>query len=159
MQFDSIRVITNDVPRLVQFYEQISGLPVRQYTEDFAELQTPTATLAIGSTRTLQFGGQHVARAAHNSSAILEFRVADVDADYQRLASVLGEAVVQPPRPCPGATVPCSSSTRTATWSTSMLPSRPRPGSATTAKRNPAGPLINGMTAARQRPAEPLQRT
>ncbi|UOQ51270.1 VOC family protein [Hymenobacter cellulosivorans] len=101
MKFASIRVITNDVPRLVQFYEQISGLPVRQYTEDFAELQTPTATLGIGSTRTLQFGGQHVARAAHNSSAILEFRVADVDADYQRLAPVLGEAVVQPPTTMP----------------------------------------------------------
>lgn len=101
MKFDSIRVITDDVQRLVQFYEQISGLPARQYTEDFAELQTPTATLGIGSTRTLQFGGQHVARAAHNYSAILEFRVADVDADYQRLAPMLGEAVVQPPTTMP----------------------------------------------------------
>ncbi|PJJ60022.1 VOC family protein [Hymenobacter chitinivorans] len=101
MKFDSIRVITNDLPRLVQFYEQISGLPVRQYTEDFAELQTPTATLGIGSTRTLQFGGQHVVRAAHNHSAILEFRVADVDADYQRLAPMLGEALVQAPTTMP----------------------------------------------------------
>lgn len=102
MHLLSIRLITADVQRLVRFYEQVTGLPLTQYTPDFAELRTPVATLAIGSTRTLQlFGGSHVAQAAHNQSAIIEFRVANVDADYQRLAPVLGDKLVQVPTTMP----------------------------------------------------------
>jgi catechol 2,3-dioxygenase-like lactoylglutathione lyase family enzyme len=102
MQLLSIRLITADIQPLVRFYELVTGLPATQYTPDFAELLTPTATLAIGSTRTLQaFGGAHVATAAANRSAIIEFRVADVDADYQRLAPLLAHAMVQPPTTLP----------------------------------------------------------
>jgi catechol 2,3-dioxygenase-like lactoylglutathione lyase family enzyme len=102
MQLLSVRLITADIQPLVRFYELVTGLPATQYTPDFAELLTPTATLAIGSTRTLQaFGGAHVATAAANRSAIIEFRVADVDADYQRLAPLLAAAVVQPPTTMP----------------------------------------------------------
>ncbi|WP_324678264.1 VOC family protein [Hymenobacter sp. GOD-10R] len=102
MKFASVRLITADLQRLVQFYEQVTGVLVTQYTPDFAELQTPTATLAIGSTRTLAlFGGEQVATAANNHSAILEFRVQDVDVDYQRLAGVLGDAIVQVPTTMP----------------------------------------------------------
>jgi catechol 2,3-dioxygenase-like lactoylglutathione lyase family enzyme len=102
MQFASVRIITADLPRLVSFYEQVTGLPATQYTPDFAELLMPTATLALGSTRTLAlFGGEHVAMAARNRSVILEFRVADVDTAYQRLAEVLGHAVVQVPTTMP----------------------------------------------------------
>jgi hypothetical protein len=36
----SIRVITDDVARLVDFYERVSGMPVRWSTPDFAELGT-----------------------------------------------------------------------------------------------------------------------
>lgn len=98
MNLLSVRIITADVKRLVQFYEQITGLSVQQYTDDFAELQTRSATLAIGSTRTLQlFGGDQVARAADNHSAIIEFRVDDVDAEYGQLA----EALVQQPTTMP----------------------------------------------------------
>jgi predicted enzyme related to lactoylglutathione lyase len=102
MNLASVRVITADINRLVQFYEQVTGLPVTQYTADFAELHTPSATLAIGSTRTLQlFGGAQVARAASNHSAILEFRVADVDAEYRKLAEILRGLVVQEPTTMP----------------------------------------------------------
>jgi len=102
MNFASVRVITLDIKRLVRFYEQVTGQPVKQYTEDFAELLTPGATLAIGSTRTLQlFGGAHVAQAAANRSAILEFRVADVDADYRKLADFLSDCLVQEPTTMP----------------------------------------------------------
>ncbi|GAB3884817.1 VOC family protein [Spirosoma agri] len=87
---------------LVRFYEQITGLPVIQYTDDFAELQTPSATLAIGSTRTLQlFGGDHIAKAASNHSAIIEFRVEDVDGEYQKLVDILGDLIIQKPTTMP----------------------------------------------------------
>ena len=65
-------------------------------------MRTPRATLAIGSTRTLAlFGGGAVAEAAANRSVIVEFRVDDVDADYARLAPVIGPALVQPPTTMP----------------------------------------------------------
>ena len=102
MNFASVRIISADIMALVRFYEQITGKPVTQYTDDFAELQTPSATLAIGSTRTLQlFGGDNVAKAAQNHSAIIEFRVDDVDAQYEKLANILGDSVGQKPTTMP----------------------------------------------------------
>ncbi|GGM97140.1 glyoxalase [Dyadobacter beijingensis] len=102
MTFVSTRIITADINRLVDFYEQITGFPAARYTEDFAEFRTPVATLAIGSTRTLQlFGGDSVASPAKNRSVIIEFRVDDVDVDYERLAVYLGAALVQKPTTMP----------------------------------------------------------
>jgi predicted enzyme related to lactoylglutathione lyase len=102
MNFVSTRIITADVKRLVAFYEMVTGIKLTLYTEDFAELVTGAGTLAIGSTRTLRlFGGDHVASAAANRSAIVEFRVADVDEEYRRLAGRLGEALVQAPATMP----------------------------------------------------------
>jgi predicted enzyme related to lactoylglutathione lyase len=102
MKLVSVRLITADVDRLVGFYERITGLAATRYTEDFAEVATPAGTLAIGSTRTLQlFGGDSVARAADNHTAIIEFRVDDVDAVFDRVGAELGPAVVQPPTTMP----------------------------------------------------------
>ena len=98
MNIVSIRIITADVKRLVAFYEHISGMHAVQYTPDFAELKTPSATLAIGSTNTLQFfGGHKVAEAAQNRTAIIEFRCQDVDEDFARLGDFLEPYVVQKP--------------------------------------------------------------
>lgn len=98
MNLVSIRLITAKMESLVKFYEQVTGFPVVQYTPDFAELQTNTATLAIGSTRTLQFfGGENVAQAAQNRSTIIEFMVDNVDKDYERLADFLQSYIVQQP--------------------------------------------------------------
>lgn len=102
MNLVSIRIITDDVKKLFKFYEQVTGLPAIQYTDDFAELQTPSATLAIGSTRTLQlFGGNEVAKAAQNRTAIIEFISKNVDEDYARLAGFLQPYLVQKPTTMP----------------------------------------------------------
>ena len=82
MDFVSIRVITDDIRRLVRFYEQVTGLPATWYTDDFAELATPSCTLAIGSKRTMDLFGSGAARPADNHTTIIEFRVADVDKEY-----------------------------------------------------------------------------
>jgi catechol 2,3-dioxygenase-like lactoylglutathione lyase family enzyme len=98
MNIVSIRIITEDVKRLVNFYEELTGMTAVQYTGDFAELQTSSATLAIGSTRTLQFfGGEDVAQAAQNRTAIIEFMVEDVDSEYKRLTDFLQSFTVQKP--------------------------------------------------------------
>src|SRR3954469_24889034 len=102
MNLISIRIITNDVQKLVKFYEQVTGIAAIRYTEDFAELKAPSATLAIGSTKTLQFfGGDEVAKAAQNRTAIIEFIVKDIDADYDRLVRLFNDYIVQQPTVMP----------------------------------------------------------
>jgi catechol 2,3-dioxygenase-like lactoylglutathione lyase family enzyme len=102
MNLVSIRIITANVKALVNFYEQVTGMPAVEYTPDFAELKTRSGTLAIGSTNTLQFfGGEEVAKAAQNHSAIIEFRVDDVEQDYRRLADLLQSYLVQKPTTMP----------------------------------------------------------
>ena len=96
MDFVSTRIITDDIKRLVRFYEAISGLAATWYTDDFAELKTPSCTLAIASQRTMALFGAGAARPADNHSAILEFRVADVDKEYEKLAEVIGDVVQLP---------------------------------------------------------------
>ncbi|WP_329551345.1 VOC family protein [Streptomyces sp. NBC_00696] len=96
MNFVSIRVITDDVARLVAFYEQVTGVTAAWSTPDFAELTTPACTLAIASTRTVALFGTDSARPAANHSVITEFRVADVDTEYDRLAALDCEFVQKP---------------------------------------------------------------
>lgn len=92
----SVRVITDDVPGLADFYERVTGIPVSWSTPDFAELRTPVGTLAIGSTSTVALFAAGSARAADNHSAIIEFRLDDVDAAYRRLADVRVDVVQEP---------------------------------------------------------------
>ncbi|ODM51395.1 VOC family protein [Elizabethkingia meningoseptica] len=102
MNLISIRIITANVERLTRFYEQLTEMTVVQYTPDFAELKTETATLAIGSTKTLQFfGGESVAQASQNRSVIIEFMVEDVDKDFERLGDLLQSCIVQQPTVMP----------------------------------------------------------
>ena len=88
MNLVSMRLITDDIKRLVGFYEQAIGLSPKWYTEDYAELATPSCTLAIGSKATMDLFGAGAARAADNHSAILEFRVDDVDKEFEKLENV-----------------------------------------------------------------------
>jgi len=96
MNLVSVRIITDDIKRLVPFYEQVTGLSATWFTEDFAEVATAACTLAIGSTRTLALFGADVARPAENRSAIVEFLVEDVDQEFSRLKPVLAEVAQEP---------------------------------------------------------------
>ena len=96
MNFVSLRVITNDIKRLVRFYERVTGLSATWYTEEFAELPTSSCTLAIGSKRTMELFGSGAARPADNHTAIIEFRVDDVDREFNKLKGVLDEFVQEP---------------------------------------------------------------
>jgi catechol 2,3-dioxygenase-like lactoylglutathione lyase family enzyme len=96
MEFVSTRIITGDVARLVAFYEQATGVRATWATEDFAELRTPGATLAIGSTRTVPLFAPGSARPADNHSVIIEFLVDDVDRVHQNLTGFVTEFVNGP---------------------------------------------------------------
>jgi catechol 2,3-dioxygenase-like lactoylglutathione lyase family enzyme len=88
-RFVSVRLITDDVARLVDFYEHATGATARWSTPDFAEVATPVGTVAIGSTRTVALFGAGSARPADDRTAIIEFLVADVDAEHARLSAVV----------------------------------------------------------------------
>lgn len=102
MSFTSARIITQEIDPLITFYETVTGIKAVKYTEDFAELRTSSATLAIGSTRTLAlFGGNAIATPAENRSVIIEFLVADVDKQFEEQGAFFNECLVQPPTTMP----------------------------------------------------------
>jgi len=96
MDLVSIRVITGDINRLVGFYEKVTGAQAVWGNEDFAEIRTAHGTLAIGGTRTVPLFAPGSARPADNHTAIIEFLVADVDALYEELKSVVQDFVNVP---------------------------------------------------------------
>jgi predicted enzyme related to lactoylglutathione lyase len=98
VRFVSVRVISSDVARLVEFYEQTTGLAARWLAEQFAEFVGSSCTLAIGSTQTMALFSAAAAVPASNRTAILEFLVEDVDREHERLTSlaVVPEIVQQP---------------------------------------------------------------
>ncbi|MFD5417513.1 VOC family protein [Streptomyces sp. NPDC127069] len=96
MDFVSIRIITGDIARLVDFYERATGVRADWSTEDFAELRTPSATLAIGSTRTVALFAPGSARPADNNTVIIEFLVPDVDGVYRNLTDAVADFVTEP---------------------------------------------------------------
>ncbi len=99
MDFVSIRIVTSDIQRLVEFYEAATGIAAAWNSEDFAELATASCTLAIVSERAMAMLNPGAARGADNRSVIVEFRVGDVDAAFRRLAhdaNGIGEVVQEP---------------------------------------------------------------
>ena len=96
MNFASVRVITDDVDRLVEFYEEVMGITAKRPAPVFAELVLPSCTLAIGHSQTVPLFGVGSAVAAGNRSVILEFRVHDVDAEYERLKPIVDDWVKEP---------------------------------------------------------------
>ncbi|CQD19758.1 glyoxalase [Mycobacterium lentiflavum] len=96
MKFISTRLITADVNRLVAFYEMVTGTAAVWGNELFAEIPAEVATLAIGSDKTVPLFGVGSAEAAANRSAIVEFLVEDVDAEFARLRGQLSEVVTEP---------------------------------------------------------------
>lgn len=96
MKLVSTRIITADVPSLVGFYELVTGADAVWANDLFAEIPTPVGTLAIGSDKTVPLFGAGSAEPAANRTAIIEFIVADVDAEYDRLRDRLDEVVTEP---------------------------------------------------------------
>ncbi|MHA3704202.1 VOC family protein [Jatrophihabitans sp. YIM 134969] len=103
VQLASVRLITNDLPRLVHFYETITGVTARYITDDFVEVVTPSATFALSTPERVAFITTNTPRAASNNTAFFEFLVQDVDALFAKLSENLGEDldIVQAPTTMP----------------------------------------------------------
>jgi predicted enzyme related to lactoylglutathione lyase len=96
VDFASIRIITDDLDRLVEFYEHVTGISAQRPAPVFAEIVLPSATLAIADSQTVQLFGAGSARAADNHTVIIEFQVDDVDTAYHRLEPLVGDWIQQP---------------------------------------------------------------
>ncbi|HEV2502105.1 MAG TPA: VOC family protein [Mesorhizobium sp.] len=95
MKFASIRLIAADVQGMVGFYETVTGQRAEWLAPVFAEIVMPSATLAIGSAETVALFKEGSAEPSANRTAIIEFMVDDVDAEYARLKGTV-ELVHEP---------------------------------------------------------------
>jgi predicted enzyme related to lactoylglutathione lyase len=95
MKFASTRLIAADIKAMVRFYEMVMGQSAEWLAPIFAEIVTPAATLAIGSVETVALFKEGSAQPAANRTAIVEFQVDDVDAEFARLKDEL-EVVHEP---------------------------------------------------------------
>ncbi|MGW9019311.1 VOC family protein [Priestia megaterium] len=96
MNFASVRIITDDVDRLVKFYEKVMDVSAERPAPVFAELVVSSCTLSIGHSQTVPLFGAGSAVAADNHTVIIEFRVHDVNAEYERLKPFINEWVKEP---------------------------------------------------------------
>jgi uncharacterized glyoxalase superfamily protein PhnB len=99
MKFASTRLVAADIKAMVGFYELVTGKRAEWLAPIFAEIVTPSATLAIGSVETVALFKEGSAEAAANRTAILEFRVDDVEAEFARLKDKV--EVMQAPKMMP----------------------------------------------------------
>ena len=95
MKFAYTRLVTDDVAGLAAFYEQLLGVEPKG-NADYVELHPQGAILAIVSAKAATFlhGGAWTGGA--NKSVILEFEVADVDAERGRIDVFVTDWVQQP---------------------------------------------------------------
>ncbi|WP_158800175.1 VOC family protein [Pedobacter sp. L105] len=96
MNLASLRIITPEIKRLVQFFEKVTGISAQWYTDDFAEITTSNCNLAIGSTRTMSLFGKDLEHSGNNQSVIIEFLVENVDEQYGRIKGFLNEIIQEP---------------------------------------------------------------
>lgn len=96
-------LITANVDQLVEFYEPILALKAQRSGKDYAEFHTGAGVLAVFSAAAQEKYIPGSAEAAKNRSAILEFRVSDVDQEYLRLQSHI-KTWVKPPTTQPWGT-------------------------------------------------------
>jgi len=95
MKLASVRLVAADIKALVAFYETLTGKEAEWLAPVFAEIVTPSAALAFGTADTVALFKEGSAEPAANRSAIIEFQVEDVDAEYERLKNEL-EVVMAP---------------------------------------------------------------
>jgi predicted enzyme related to lactoylglutathione lyase len=95
MDFASIRIITDDLDAVVEFYERVTGISADWLAPVFAEFRYRSSTLALAHTKTAELFN-NAAQPARNQTAIIEFAVDDVDAEYERLKPLVSEWVQEP---------------------------------------------------------------
>jgi catechol 2,3-dioxygenase-like lactoylglutathione lyase family enzyme len=95
MKFYEVCLITGNVPALADFYARVLGNTAKG-DEQYAELNTDGALLAIFSINGMERMAPHSMQGAGYGSITLGFEVQDVDAEYERLKTLGVEFVLLP---------------------------------------------------------------
>jgi uncharacterized glyoxalase superfamily protein PhnB len=97
MNLKQTRLVTNDVEKLTDFYEKLTGATAEIISSGYVEFQrSPCAGLAITSAAAAEVYGEGVLTSAANRSLVLDFEMKDVDAHYTRLRQSVGYWVQTP---------------------------------------------------------------
>jgi uncharacterized glyoxalase superfamily protein PhnB len=96
-------LITDNVKRLVDFYEPVLALRANWSGRDYAEFSTAAGVLAIFSEEAQEKYIPGSTEAAKNRSMVLQFRVGEVDQQYRRLQTIV-KTWVKPPTTQPWGT-------------------------------------------------------
>lgn len=99
MKFASTRLIAADIAAVVRFYETLTGTTANWLAPVFAEIVLAGGVIAIGGASTVALFREGSAQPASNRTAILEFLVSDIDAEFARLKDIV--EVVQAPKDMP----------------------------------------------------------
>lgn len=91
-----IRIITDDLDRLVAFYERVTGTVAARPNGFFAELRLETGLLAMATPATVSMLGDRAPRPQSNETVLVEFLVDDADAEFERLREHLDDVVLEP---------------------------------------------------------------
>jgi catechol-2,3-dioxygenase len=85
-------LVTNDVKRLAAFYTQVLEIEPHRVDTTYVDFQTGAAVLSLFATEAQEKYIPGSAMGGQNHSAILEFRVSDVDRDTaKRVRTALGQ--------------------------------------------------------------------
>lgn len=97
MELAQSRLVTDDVQRLAGFYAGLLGVPV---TLNEFYVEVPAGPVTVGFSRrkftAYRLGPECCALSAPRRDSILDFQAANVDAEYERIAT-LGARLVMPP--------------------------------------------------------------
>jgi len=89
-------LFTNNVGRLVDFYEPILGMKAKRPDKTYAEFSTGVGVLAIFSLKAQEKYIPGSTAGTKNGSMVLEFKVANVDMEYKRLQRLV-KVWIKPP--------------------------------------------------------------
>ncbi|HKL12258.1 MAG TPA: VOC family protein [Halanaerobiales bacterium] len=78
-------IITDEVNELTNFYEKILKIEAERYGENYSEIEAGNTQLAIFGVFEQEDLAPGTARVRSNESLILEFKVEDLEAEYQRI--------------------------------------------------------------------------
>ena len=95
MKLAQARIVTNDVPGLARFYQDVTGITPRG-DDRYVEFHAAALALAISSQTTIDRHSGGATTPAANRSMILDFEVEDVDSERARLQNVVREFVLEP---------------------------------------------------------------
>jgi|SRR5580658_7114012 uncharacterized glyoxalase superfamily protein PhnB len=97
MTLKQTRLVTIDVARLAQFYENVSQSKAEVLNRSYVQFQNEACKgLAIVELASTRAYGEDVAESGANRSVILDFEVDNVDAEYERLQESVSDWVTPP---------------------------------------------------------------